>query len=241
MNPYGIDTRDNNIRGPIVSLGILYNEMPETQGCENCQKANDADAIWCCRSLNPSMYYIEFLKVWEEVEKWDKDKRAEIVIRSIRNHLITELDKGCIFWKDHCLVYDNRPFACRMYAVIPQESWDSRLANLKGRYGKDYETRPQCDLVSTKDEKPITKDQEDKWFKHTIRCESRIGVPKGIIKAHDDPQGCYRTFHDHVLLELFDEGFLTQLSELRLQNPSLERIEDFLEVLEGELKKNGVS
>jgi len=240
MNPYGIDTRDGNIRGPIVSLGILYDEMPVTTGCENCKDINGDDAFWCCRLYSPSMYYIEFLKIWEEVEDWNKEKRAKIMVRSIRNHLRTDLNKGCVFWSDRCLVYDNRPAACRMYAVIPQESWDSRVVSLKKMYGDDYAPRPQCDLVSTRDGKPITKAQENKWFKHTARCESRIGVSSDVIKAHDDPQGSYRAFHDHVLLGLFNEDFLTQLSKLRLQNPSQEKIDGFLENLEGELRKNGV-
>jgi len=239
LNPYGIDTRDDNIRGPIVSLGILYEEMPETQGCENCREANGMDA-YCCRSYSPSMYYVEFLKIWEEVEKWKKDKRADVVIRSIRNHLITDLDKGCVFWQDKCLVYANRPFSCRMYGVVPQESWESRLSSLRTRYGEDYKFQAQCDLVSTKSGELITKDQEDKWFKHVISCESRIGVAPAVIKSHDDPQGSYRTFHDHILLELFDEGFLTQLSKFRLQNPSPEQIDGFLEVLDVELKNKGV-
>jgi Fe-S-cluster containining protein len=238
MNPYGVDTTDGNIRGPIVSLGILYDEMPETQGCERCQEVNGDDAIWCCRTLNPSMYYIEFLKIWEKVEDWGKEKRLELILRSIKNHLTTGLAKGCVFWDDECLVYEDRPFACRMYAVIPQESWDARLESLKKRYGEDYEPKPQCDLVSVKNGELITKDQERKWFLHTARCETRIGVPPQIVKAHDNPQGSYRTFHDHILLELFDEGFLTKLSELRLQNPSMEEIDQFLEVLGDQLRQN---
>lgn len=198
-----------------------------------------AGEVHNCRTHNPSMYYVEFLNAWQQVQKWSKEKRADLIIRSIKNHLLGEIDKGCVFWSGECLVYDHRPFACRMYAVIPQESWDSRVANLKKRYGEDYEPRPQCDLVSVEGDS-ITKDQEDKWFRHTANCEKRIGINPNVISAHDEPQGSYRTFHDHVLLELFDEGFLTKLSMVRLSNPSPEEVDEFVEVLETELRKNDI-
>lgn len=239
MNPYNVDTSESTLQGPMVSLDILYDEMPKTTGCEKCYEVNGDDAIWCCRTHNPSMYYVEFLKVWQDVQKWSKEERADLVIRSIKNHLLGDVDKGCVFWSGECLVYDKRPFACRMYAVIPEESWEARVANLKKRYGEDYEPRPQCDLVSV-DGDPVTKEQEDKWFKHTSRCEVRIGVNPLIVKAHDEPQGSYRTFHDHILLELFEEDFLTKLSMVRLSGPSPEEVDEFVEVLEMELRKNEV-
>jgi Fe-S-cluster containining protein len=239
MNPYGISTLDANIRAPIVSLNVLYDQMPETYGCEKCHEVNGADAIWCCRELHPSMYYVEFLNIWQEVQKWNKDKRADVIVRSIRNHLIGEVEKGCIFWSGECLVYERRPLSCRIYGVIPEQSWNARIDTLKKRYGEDYNPRPQCNLVSVKGD-VITKDQEDKWFKHTRNCELRIGMSPESVNAHDDPQGSYRTFHDHILLELFDEEFLTKLSMIRLSKPSITEIDEFVEVLETELRKNGI-
>ena len=112
MNIYGVDHSDSNIRGPLVSLDILYEEMPETQGCENCANANREDAIWCCRTHNPSMYYIEFLLAWEGVQRWSKPNRVSLVLEAARNYLSNRRDKGCIFWEQECKIYKQRPFAC---------------------------------------------------------------------------------------------------------------------------------
>lgn len=229
MNPYNVDTSDSSIRGPIVSLNILYDEMPRTSGCEKCHEVNGDDAAWCCRTMSPSMYYIEFLNVWKDVQKWSKEKKTKVIVKSIKNHLIGDLNKGCVFWDNQCSAYDNRPLACRLYAVIPEEGWDARVKTLKSRYGEDLKIRPQCNLVTP--EKPITKQDEDKWFNHTSKCESRIGVSQQVINAHDDPNGSYRTFHDHILMELFEEDFLTQLSTLRLTNPSAQAVDEFVAVL----------
>jgi len=72
MNPYGVKTTDGNIRGPMVALKILYEGMPQTTGCEQCHEVNGDDEIWCCKTQSPSMYYAEFLYIWEGVQQWEK-------------------------------------------------------------------------------------------------------------------------------------------------------------------------
>lgn len=238
MNPYGIKTGDSNIRGPIVSLKILYEEMPETSGCEQCSSVNgDNNKDWCCRSMNPSMYYVEFLYSWEKVQKWSKKDRVDLVVRAIRNYLINSLNKGCIFYVNGCKIYNQRPLACREYGVIPAEGWQERIEMGKKRFGPDYVPKNQCNLVRTKTGKPVTKEDEDKWFLHTRKSEERIGIPKDIINSHDGGQGSYRTFHDHLLIELFDDPFLNNLTKIRLQNNTLENIDSFVGVLKDTIEK----
>ena len=115
MNPYNVKTNDGNIRGPLVSLQVLYEDMPKTTGCEQCKEVNGDDAWWCCRTMNPSMYYAEFLLVWEHVQNdWGKQRKAELIVRAIRNYLDVGDVKGCIFFhNDKCNCYQNRPLACR--------------------------------------------------------------------------------------------------------------------------------
>ncbi|MHA2279373.1 MAG: hypothetical protein ACXAC5_00570 [Promethearchaeota archaeon] len=221
---YGVDTTEANLYGPMVSLQVLYDEMPKTSGCERCQEINGPERKdWCCVLQNPSMYYVEFLKVYQSVEKWERDKRKELILRALHNYLDNSLSKGCIFYNNGCQTYENRPFGCKMYGVIPAVSWERRWELLKERQGESFEAKPQCTLVTA--EKEISPELEDKWFLHTRNCEDRIGVPREIINLHDFAGGSYRSFHDHLLLELFGEEILSILTNVRMSSPSREDIE----------------
>jgi len=113
MNPFGVNTTDANITRPLISLEVLYESMPKTQGCEQCSEYNGTDVAWCCRTLSPSMFYVEFLKVWKTVQDtWSKTAKRDLLLRAIMNYLSTDVMKGCIFWSEHCLVYQNRPLSC---------------------------------------------------------------------------------------------------------------------------------
>jgi len=181
-------------------------------------------------TINPSMYYVEFLRVWSEVEKWKKERKQALFVRAIKNYLDTSLIKGCIFWDEKCLIYQIRPSQCRMYGVIPKDSWDSRIKSIEERE-KDFEYRPQCDMVSVVGGDQITSNQEDKWFNHTKEAEKRIGVPDSTIKLHDIPGGSYRTFHDHLLLEVLEVEAMNAITRVKMSKPSKEDIDIFAQVL----------
>lgn len=238
MNPYGVDTTDSNLVSPLMSLKVLYDGMPQTSGCEKCAEVNGEDKEWCCRTQNPSMYYAEFLYVWREVQNWSKSQRAQLVLRSIRNYLDNSLNKGCIFYNEGCQVYAQRPFLCRLYGVIPKESWNQRWEALKERQKDKFCAKPQCSLV--KSETPVTVEQENKWYAHTRTAEERIGVDAQALSLHDNPGGSYRTFHDHLLLETFPPSFLEYLTKVRMTNPSKEDIEKTLETVSEILEQEGI-
>lgn len=234
MPQYGVDVRASNLMQPLMSLQILYEELPETTGCERCEEVNGDDVHWCCRTISPSMYYVEFLHVWKEVQDhWSKKKRLDLVLRAIDNYLNSDLHKGCIFYDKGCTVYKQRPFNCRMYGVLPDEVFQKRLDALKERDGDDADMRPQCDLVSCAGNKTMTEEDEQNGFDHIVKCERRIGVHESVISHHDTAGGSYRTFHDHLLKELFQENFLIKLTEIRLSNPSEEDRKAFIKTLSG--------
>lgn len=230
MNPYGVDTTERNLLGPFASLKILYDDMPQTLGCENCEKHNSIKD-WCCLFQNPGMYYVEFLNVYQDIQhNWSKQKRKDLFLRAVKNFLSNSLSKGCIFYDEGCLVYERRPFACKMYGIIPKGNWDKRWKRLEERQGDKFEARPQCELVSP--DKPVSVENEDKWFSHIANCEKRIGVPLDIISLHDLAGGSYRTFHDHLLVMIFDPKLLEMLSTYRLSDPSVEDIEETIKKFE---------
>jgi len=220
-----------------VALELIYKDMPCTTGCDKCKEVNGDDAWWCCRTMNPSMYYSEFLLVWEHVQdNWSPERKSKLIVRAIKNYLSSENIKGCIFFaEDKCNCYQRRPFMCRMYGLIPKESWDKRVGQLEERMkeGTTKWWRPQCELV--KAEKEISQEDEMTWFYQVRESEIRIGMPHQFIKAHDHPAGCYRTFHDHLLLELLPSEGLNRLTELKLGKPTQEDIDKFAEAITEEV------
>lgn len=232
MNPYNIDITQTNLGAPLISLDVLYEGMPKTSGCEKCVETNGDNVHWCCRTQSPSMYYVEFLRVFKEVgENWIFDRKKELMLRAVKTYLDNSINKGCVFYDEECTIYSVRPFSCRMYGVIPEDSWNKRWEALKERQGDNFEATPQCSMVSA--EKEVTSEQEDKWFLHTKKTEKRIGISSDVVNRHDLAGGSYRTFHDHLLLEFFGEHLMGVLTEARLTNSTKEEID----LLVAELRK----
>jgi len=239
MNPYGVNVSGNNLVRPLAILQVLYNSLPETRGCENCEETNGKDNLhYCCKENTPSMYYAEFLRVWKKVQNtWSKKRKLDLFIRAITNYLSTELQKGCIFYNKGCTCYEDRPLTCRNYGVISQESWDKRVSSIKKREGEDFYIKPQCNLVSTIDGKAVTEKQEEKWFERTTDAEKALGIKKQYIDLHDIPGGSYRMFHDHLLLEVLEVPAMNKLTEIKMTKPSKEDIESFAVTL-GDMMKD---
>lgn len=240
MNPYNIDLTQSNLEGPLISLDVLYEGMPQTSGCEKCAEINGDNVHWCCKEQSPSMYYSEFLKVLKQVgDKWNETKKKELVLRAVKNYLNNKLNKGCIFYDEGCTIYKVRPFSCRMYGVISKENWDKRWKTLKERQGDKFKAKPQCSLVSAAEE--ITPQMEGKWFLHTRKSEERIGIASEVINRHDLGGGSYRTFHDHLLLEFFGEDLLSVLTQAKMTESTDEEIDLLIEELRKQINEQTLS
>lgn len=238
MGRYGVDISGQNIQAPLVALKIIYEEMPETTGCEQCPLKNADNVHWCCREQSPSMYYVEFLYVWEQVQMWSKRRKMDVILSAIRNYLRNRSEKGCIFFRDDkCTIYERRPFACRLYGITSPESWQKRWDSLKEQQKEDFKAKPQCNLVSCVglDTSYLSEEKENHYFGFVRALERRIGINAKIVALHDHPLGTYRTFHDHILLEMFGEDFMTMLTAARLKNPSEEDIDKLLVIVKGTL------
>ena len=244
MPQYNVELTETNMIGPMASLKVLYERMPETCGCEDCEEINGLERKqWCCRLQNPSMHYSEFMYTWRDVEKkWSKVKRLELVLNAISTYLDNSMDKGCIFYNSGCQIYSTRPFACHMYGVMPVETWKKREAQIKEVMGEDVKISPQCSLVKLKNDPlgVLTGKQEDLWFSQVLRAEKQLGVSQHHIDLHDNPGGSYRTFHDHLLMELFPIQFMAMLTKVRLTNPSKEDIAATVGVLREQLEKEDI-
>jgi Fe-S-cluster containining protein len=226
-----------DINQSVDKLNEIYNRIPATTGCDGCEAKNGEDAHWCCRTNNPSMYRVEFLKVWQSVQKWDDDKKVDLFIKACKAYLTGSTVKSCIFWDEGCSCYENRPYACRLYGVVPHKTWEKRVKYLKQRFGYSLKIRPQCNLVKTVDGQKIKPEQDQAWFQLISACESMIGVSVDRIKLHDNEGGSYRTFHDHVLLSDGYQNILQLLTTIKESNPNDEQIESFLAILRKQVGK----
>lgn len=211
---YGMCGSKEDISKSIIKLNVIYDSMPKTSGCESCQSVNGDNAMWCCQLNNPSMYYIEFINVWKEVQtSWDKGLKIELILRAVKNYLSNSLNKPCIFFQNGCKIYSYRPSQCRLYGIIPNDSWQKRIDSIVEKFGTCHHVRSQCDLVTTQDH--MNSDVENDIFNKIRAYEYETGVSASSIMKHDDYEGSYRTFHDHLLLEILPESALEMMSKYR--------------------------
>lgn len=216
------------------SLSEIYSGVPDTKGCMENINAEGGCGAWCCEQQSPQVLYVEFLNAWHYISlNWSRPKITELVGRALRNYLSTDMNKGCIFWDKStklCTQHESRPLACRTYGVMPEEEWKPRYERLKVL---NPGLREQCNLVSTVDDKPVTKEQTDHWFQNIKDIEHSLGI--AFDKMDDKPGGTYRTFHDHIVLSLYGRVVLAELTKMKLHGSAVSKeklVETVLSMLE---------
>lgn len=198
------------------SLQSLYAKIPETKGCmENIETCR----AWCCKVQNPQVLYVEFLNTWETMMRtWELDDILTVVEDSVMCYISRETTKGCVFFdkeKYLCKQHKTRCFNCRIYGITPKEEFEPRYLAMKELLKKYPNAifHNQCNLVSTKDGSPIEVGQTDIWWKKLTGIENFIGIERNRI--NDGKTGTYRTYHDHILLNLLPDDILSMLTKLK--------------------------
>lgn len=201
-------------------LHNFYNTIPDTTGCmENIGTFSSGCKAWCCRIQTPQFLYSEFLLLWNFVSRnWEDDEICDLFERCMLNAINPIPSKGCVFFDDDlciCKAHKVRPYNCRIYGITPNEEFEPRYEKLKKEYDSILGAviKPQCGLVSTVDDKEITKKDIDDWWEELVEIERSIGIPKDMIT--DAMGGSYRTPHDHVLLYNMPENVLNALSGIK--------------------------
>jgi Fe-S-cluster containining protein len=225
-----------NIEKSFLQLKNLYDKIPQTKGCGDGKKCGS----YCCEYQTPSMYLSEFLYLWENfLNNSTPEDQSIVILEAIKNYLRNIITKGCVFFDKkayRCKSHSTRPLACRIYGITNPKSWMSKKKSIKAKYfdvpvqdKKDIDKiLDQCDLVSTKNcKKCISVEDENKWFETVKEIEKGIGIDNKTVELQDQPEGTYRSVHDHIMMMLFPEKVLTMLSEERIDRPSEETIELF--------------
>ena len=190
---YGATKNRHKLANSRKILEYVYGQMPATKGCmenNNRSESEGGCGSWCC-SQHPQVLYSEFQNAWVNITgNWDDQQLLILVERSIRTYIFPEKKEWCVFF-DHdsrlCQHHETRPFACRIYGIIPDEEFKPRYERLKVIYP---ETRYQCNLVSTVDGSKVTKKDTDRWWNDIKNAEKSIGIPEN--KIHDSSCGSYR-------------------------------------------------
>lgn len=210
---YNNKLSEGQIKKAIKKLKNLYSFLPETEGClENINKPNGCSS-WCCSEQNPQVSFAEFLYSWYYLSKKSKEDIFSVFSKAVQNYL-SHNNKPCIFWNTEtklCNQHLNRPFNCRIYSQIPEEEFKPRYERLKILYPNEN-TRYQCDLTRVIGEALSKKDIDD-YFESIKLIEKEVGVKSSLF--HDGDGGSYRTYHDHLLLYLSTDSFLSLLTKIK--------------------------
>ena len=211
-----------------LKLQNIYDTIPDTKGClENIEKKEGCKA-WCCKIQTPQLLYSEFLLIWDFVSKnWDDSEICNLFERCMLNAVDIIPSKGCVFFDNKtnmCKIHNVRPYNCRIYGITPDEEFNPRYEKLKEEYDGIIGAvlKPQCDLVSTIDDNPITTEDTDNWWVKLSAVERSIGIPEKFVT--DRMGGSYRTPHDHVMLYNLPENVLNSLAGIRLYKDHFEKI-----------------
>lgn len=219
----------SDIKEGIKKINEVYDKIPETTGCMKyieMPKEEGGCGGKCCLHQNPSVLYIEFMNTWKYVmNNFSMNEITDLIERALRNYLSDAPTKGCVFFdkeKRICTQHKTRPYNCRLYSQIPEEEFKPRYEALKVLQQKDMRTvvMPQCDLTETEGDKP-TKEQSDAWWEELNQIEHECGIPKDDIT--DDQNGTYRTYHDHIILHIFPNWAIEDLTKMKLHGSFQEK------------------
>jgi Fe-S-cluster containining protein len=209
------------------ALQDAYSSIPSTKGClDNINKEGGCNA-WCCKIQTPQFLYSEFLLAWKHIsDNWDDKEICDLFERCMLNAVDKIPSKGCVFFDEKtcmCKIHDQRAYNCRIYGITPDEEFNPRYEKLEKEYRSIVGAviKPQCDLISTSDEKELTTDDTDRYWKEVVNVEKMIGIPEEMVT--DAMGGSYRTPHDHVLLYNMPENVLNALAGIKEYNDEFDK------------------
>jgi hypothetical protein len=151
------------------------------------------------------------------MKKWPMDKIIDLIEKSLRNFFTTIPTKGCVMYSNEsglCQIHEHRSLACRTYGIMPEEEWRPKYVQLTVKYQDDVAAvfKEQCNLVSVKRGKPVTKKNTDAWWDELVAIEVDSGVREDMVK---DDKGTYLTYHDHILKKMLPSIHLDNIGRVK--------------------------
>jgi len=186
--------------------------------------------LTCCRTACPMMNFSEFSQLINEV--WDsssKSKKIELICTSIEYFFRNEFEKWskdslikpCLLLNDNgkCSYYSSRPLSCRIYGFWPEATYNARVDKFEKAYKglltrEELPLNKQCPYVKRVDESiPLTDEIINGLYKQLDELDKKVG---NFSDLQIEQKENYRTFHDWLLLKIFGEVWLANLTQFML-------------------------
>jgi Fe-S-cluster containining protein len=111
-------------RGLFDTLARIYGELPDVV-CEKCAR--------CCFE-SPGLFFVEFLGALDLLAGMPRGQREQAFGRVLHELFFAWIDpdRACVFLEEsRCLIYQQRPLACRLFGLVAPQHRD--LAEAEAR------------------------------------------------------------------------------------------------------------
>lgn len=217
-----IDTESEDFIKKKKELEVLYNKIPATI-CNFCPKKKEVEAD-CCKHFSPPMYLLEFLNVFEDIDKLKKDQKIELIVGCVKSFLNPDIVRPCVLLNGIlCSVYKSRPFSCRFYGQYPKAEWKKRLETISSEWGipvDDIPMKDQCGKPNVtyekNNQKPIGVKKENDIFKDIAKLDVKLFSDKKIGESIVYSSKTYLPFDMHYLLLMMGPDYLEELASIKI-------------------------
>jgi len=184
----------------------------------------------CCKVAMPQMNYCEFTQLINEIwESTDRARKIDLICTSIEYFFRNEFEKWgmdtlvkpCMLLTEDgkCGHYESRPLSCRLYGIWPEKAYNERVDKFEKAYEgllkrEELPLNTQCPFVTRVDEsKELTIEVINDLYEQLDKIDEKIGDFSALQISQKEN---YRTFHDWLLLKIFGEQWLSNLTTFML-------------------------
>jgi Fe-S-cluster containining protein len=183
-------------------------------------------SLTCCMTACPQMNFCEFSSLINEIWRTSsKSQKIEMICKSVEYFFHNEFEKyqmdtlvkPCMLLSTEgkCSYYTQRPLSCRMYGLWPKDMYKERVDKFEKAYDgllkrEELPLNTQCPNVKRIDNsKPLTREIVEGLYKQLDDIDVKIGQ---YTDSQIENKENYRTFHDWLLLKVFGEQWLVDLT-----------------------------
>jgi len=220
-------TKTNKFHQPKPLKDKLQDVYYGTINLDSICKGN----ISCCKTSCPQMFFSEFSSLIQQV--WDttsRSEKVELICTSIEYFFRNEFEKWgmdtlvkpCLLLDEKnkkCRYYEERCLNCRLYGLWPKKDYNERVDKFEKAYKgllkrKELPLNTQCPHVKRIDEsKELTTEVINGLFEQLDKLDEKVGRFSALQMSQKEN---YRTFHDWLLLKIFGETWLSDLTTFML-------------------------
>jgi len=204
----------------------------------------------CCKVAMPTMSYSEFSQLITEI--WDNEAnetKIDLICKCIEYFFHNEFEKfgmetmvkPCMLLDDkgRCEYYESRPLNCRLYGLWPDHVYKERVDKFEKAYDgllkrDEIPLNTQCPHVKRVDEtEELTEEIIEELFQALDDLDAKIGYfSNAQIKQGENR----RTFHDWMLLKIWGEEGLSNLTTVML-GLDKEGVDDQINAFKGVIRE----